>query len=131
MFFAKCKVVLKGMHVCPRRPSNTTDRKFIRYIIRYLPFIPFLLIPNFNFIVNFFSYSKSNENGIEIIDPYDAGIDVLDLNQGHHRSQRSIWDGLHFRLEAPSVDWQKRVGSKSIGASFGIVMMNFLDLAIG
>ena len=78
-----------------------------------------------------FAYSKTNENGIEITDPYDAGIDVLDLNQEHHISQRSIWDGLKFRLEAPSVDWQKRVGSRSIGASFGVVMMNFLDLAIG
>lgn len=66
-----------------------------------------------------------------MIDPYDAGIDVLDLSQGHHRSRRSIWDGWQFKLEAPSVDWQKLVGSKSIGASFGVIMMNLLDLVVG
>lgn len=66
-----------------------------------------------------------------MIDPYDAGIDVLDLAQGHHRSRRSIWDGLKFKLEAPSVDWRKLIGSKSIGASFGVIMMNLLDLVVG
>jgi hypothetical protein len=66
-----------------------------------------------------------------MIDPYNAGIDVMDLTQSHRRSRRSIWDGLKFRLEAPSVDWQKLVGSKSIGASFGVIMMNLLDLVVG
>lgn len=47
------------------------------------------------------------------------------------RSKRSIWDGLYFRLEAPSVDWRKLLGSTDIGASFGVIMLNLLDLAVG
>lgn len=82
-------------------------------------------------ILSVFSFSETSENGTAMIDPYDAGIDVLDLSQGHHRSRRSIWDGLKFKLEAPSVDWQKLIGSKSIGASFGVIMMNLLDLVVG
>lgn len=37
---------------------------------------------------------------------------------------------LDFKLEAPSVDWQKRVGSDAIGGSFGVLMLNFLHLQI-
>nr|XP_022327831.1 uncharacterized protein LOC111127102 [Crassostrea virginica] len=74
--------------------------------------------------------SETTDNGTSIVDPYDAGIDVFDLTRSHHRAQRSIWDGLRFKLEAPSVDWQKLVGSKSIGASFGVIMMNLLDLVV-
>ncbi|XP_053398133.1 uncharacterized protein LOC128556594 [Mercenaria mercenaria] len=44
-------------------------------------------------------------------------------------SRRSILDtALEFRLEAPGVDWRKQLGSSAIGASFGIVMENLLDL---
>lgn len=79
----------------------------------------------------FYFYSETTANGTVMIDPYDAGIDVMDLTHSHRRSRRSIWDGLKFRLEAPSVDWQKLIGSKSIGASFGVIMMNLLDLVVG
>lgn len=64
-------------------------------------------------------------------DPYDNGVDVIDLTSNHQRSRRSVWDGLKFRLEAPSVDWRKHIGTTDIGASFGVIMMNLLDLAIG
>lgn len=65
-------------------------------------------------------------------DPYDNGVGVMDLAQHNAgRSRRSIWDGLYFRLEAPSVDWRKLLGSTDIGASFGVIMMNLLDLSIG
>ncbi|XP_053390116.1 uncharacterized protein LOC128553035, partial [Mercenaria mercenaria] len=44
-------------------------------------------------------------------------------------SKRSILDAeLAFRLEAPGVDWRKQIGSSSIGASFGLIMENLLDL---
>ncbi|KAK3101652.1 hypothetical protein FSP39_005219 [Pinctada imbricata] len=48
----------------------------------------------------------------------------------HHRSKRGFWDGVEFRLEAPSVDWRKILGSEDIGASFGVIMINLLDLKI-
>ena len=35
-----------------------------------------------------------------------------------------------FKLEAPGVDWQKKIGSSAIGASFGIIMENLLDLRL-
>lgn len=63
--------------------------------------------------------------------PYDNGVDVIALTSSHQRSRRSVWDGLKFRLEAPSVDWRKHIGTTDIGASFGVIMMNLLDLAIG
>uniref|UniRef100_A0A8W8J8B9 Vitellogenin domain-containing protein n=1 Tax=Magallana gigas TaxID=29159 RepID=A0A8W8J8B9_MAGGI len=62
--------------------------------------------------------------------PYDNGVDVIGLTSSHQRSRRSVWDGLKFRLEAPSVDWRKHIGTTDIGASFGVIMMNLLDLAI-
>ncbi|XP_060577217.1 uncharacterized protein LOC132734490, partial [Ruditapes philippinarum] len=44
-------------------------------------------------------------------------------------AKRSILDlKLAFRLAAPGVDWRKMIGSESVGASFGIVMENLLDL---
>ncbi|XP_062616046.1 uncharacterized protein LOC134277751 [Saccostrea cucullata] len=71
-----------------------------------------------------------NESGYLDEDPYDSGIDVMDLSNNFRRERRSIWDGLKFRLEAPGVDWRKMIGSRSIGASFGVVMMNLMDLEV-
>lgn len=64
-------------------------------------------------------------------DPYHNGLDVINLASTHQRSRRSVWDGLKFKLEAPSVDWRKHIGSSALGASFGVIMLNLLDLAIG
>jgi hypothetical protein len=51
--------------------------------------------------------------------------------QMHHRSKRGFWEGLEFQLSTPSVDWRKKVGTKALGASFGVIMENYLDLKIG
>ncbi|XP_052806223.1 uncharacterized protein LOC128235441 [Mya arenaria] len=49
----------------------------------------------------------------------------------HDVSKRSIFDkSLAFKLEAPGVDWRKQIGSKTIGASFGLIMENLLDLQV-
>ncbi|KAK3589057.1 hypothetical protein CHS0354_008707 [Potamilus streckersoni] len=73
-------------------------------------------------------YTRSNGNGSYIVDPYESGI--VDI-QNHPISERGILDeGLKFRLEAPSVDWQKRLGTNDIGASFGLIMVNLFDLKI-
>ncbi|XP_045156811.2 uncharacterized protein LOC123523186 [Mercenaria mercenaria] len=45
--------------------------------------------------------------------------------------ERSIWEKyLKFKLEAPGVDWMKLVGSQKIGASFGVLMENLLDVKL-
>ena len=50
-------------------------------------------------------------------------------------SKRGVLDFLNFeikfRLEAPGVDWVRKIGSEDIGASFGVIMENLLDLKIG
>jgi hypothetical protein len=49
--------------------------------------------------------------------PYGTEVDI----QMHHRSKRGFWDGLEFKLSTPSVDWQKKVGTQALGASFGVM----------
>ncbi|CAH1242183.1 Hypp6491 [Branchiostoma lanceolatum] len=49
------------------------------------------------------------------------------------RTKRGLsdrWKGISFLLEAPGVDWKKIIGSSTIGASFGVIVRNRLDLAI-
>ncbi|WAR05128.1 hypothetical protein MAR_020497, partial [Mya arenaria] len=49
----------------------------------------------------------------------------------HDVGKRSILEkSLEFKLEAPGVDWRKEIGSKSMGASFGLIMENLLDLKV-
>ncbi|CAC5401161.1 unnamed protein product [Mytilus coruscus] len=48
----------------------------------------------------------------------------------HNIEKRSFFDGLQFRLEAPSVDWRRVLGSTDIGGSFGFIMSNYLALKI-
>ena len=67
-------------------------------------------------------------NGTYIEDPYESGIQEL---SPHHRSKRGIFKDINFRLQAPSVDWRKLLGSESVGAAFGVIMYNMLDLKIG
>ena len=113
-------------------PKGKMIAPFNRYVIKTLSKCLFIRCFIF-FIFNHceFKWSETTDNGTSIVDPYDAGIDVLDIIRNHHRAQRSIWDGLTFKLEAPGVNWQELVGSKSIGASFGVIMMNLLDLVVG
>ncbi|XP_021353372.1 uncharacterized protein LOC110450253 [Mizuhopecten yessoensis] len=63
-----------------------------------------------------------------IVDPYSAGIyDV----QPHNRRRRGGNEPfLEFNLQAPSVDFRKLLGSESLGASFGVIMVNMLDINI-
>ena len=51
-----------------------------------------------------------------------------------HRMKRSfeetisrIWEGFQFKLETPSENWSKQVGKPLIGASFGVIISNFMD----
>ncbi|CAG2196998.1 unnamed protein product [Mytilus edulis] len=47
------------------------------------------------------------------------------------RQKRGFWeDGFKFRIATPSVDWLKKVGNKELGASFGIIIENYLDLKV-
>lgn len=73
------------------------------------------------------SHSKQVENGTAIIDPYVSGIEEY---KPHARRKRDLFDGISFRLEAPSVDWRMLLGSESVGAAFGLIMYNLLDLNI-
>jgi hypothetical protein len=68
----------------------------------------------------------SNETGI--IDLYASDMHVVGIE---HRTKRGFFEGLHFRLQAPGIDWRKMLGTEDIGASFGIIIQNYLDLQIG
>ena len=43
----------------------------------------------------------------------------------------NIWKGFQFRLETPSVDWQKHLGGSNLGASIGVIVRNLFDINIG
>ncbi|XP_052074035.1 uncharacterized protein LOC127711918 [Mytilus californianus] len=71
-------------------------------------------------------------NGTGISDPYESGIMEI---APHSREKRSLafldkFPKINFRLEAPSVDWRKILGSQKIGAAFGVIMYNLLDLTV-
>ena len=49
----------------------------------------------------------------------------------HRRSASNPFEHvLNYNLAAPSVDWKKMLGSKDIGASFGVIMINFMALKV-
>ena len=39
-----------------------------------------------------------------------------------------IWKGFYFKIETPSLEWRKMIGSEFIGASMGIDIKNFLEV---
>ncbi|XP_078573994.1 uncharacterized protein LOC144860567 isoform X3 [Branchiostoma floridae x Branchiostoma japonicum] len=39
-----------------------------------------------------------------------------------------LFKPFHFRLETPSMDWHKRIGSSKVGASMGLVIRNEMEL---
>ncbi|XP_064646638.1 uncharacterized protein LOC135499666 isoform X2 [Lineus longissimus] len=47
----------------------------------------------------------------------------------HHRERRDI-KLFNFELKSPSIDWRKMLGSKSIGASFGLIIKNQMNIKI-
>ncbi|XP_035662464.1 uncharacterized protein LOC118406510 [Branchiostoma floridae] len=56
---------------------------------------------------------------------------VTDL--GHSRGKRGLadlFDPILFKLQSPACDWKKIIGSEDIGASFGLIIKNGLDLNI-
>lgn len=90
-----------------------------------------------------FEYLNSNEFDRVISESVDSNdlsntssnITPLDRDmtavENHHRSRRGLFDSLELLLKTPSVDWQKQLGSKQIGASFGLTIKNELDIKIG
>ncbi|XP_060567959.1 uncharacterized protein LOC132726631 [Ruditapes philippinarum] len=61
----------------------------------------------------------------------DSGSKELDGSENSNIQKRSIFDKkFKFKLQAPGVDWMKQVGSRSIGASFGVLMENMLDMEL-
>ncbi|CAG2251005.1 unnamed protein product [Mytilus edulis] len=75
---------------------------------------------------------REDVNGTGVIDPYESGVMEI---APHLREKRSVgflekFPKINFRLEAPSVDWRKMLGSESVGAAFGVIMYNMLDLLI-
>ena len=58
----------------------------------------------------------------------------LRLKDNRRFKRRSVSDflkKLNFKLELPGIDWGTRVGSKNLGASFGIRMKNKMELKTG
>ncbi|XP_078336896.1 uncharacterized protein LOC144626511 [Crassostrea virginica] len=70
-----------------------------------------------------------NERSEIVDDPYNAGIDMLDFSDEHIRTKRSS-PNQRFKIHATNVDWRKMIGSPDVGASFGVVLKNTLDLKI-
>ncbi|XP_066298079.1 uncharacterized protein [Branchiostoma lanceolatum] len=60
---------------------------------------------------------------------------VNQTNMAEEREKRGLSDtieklfkGFYFKLETPSYDWHKRIGSSKIGASMGLVIRNKMEL---
>ena len=62
------------------------------------------------------------------IDP--SAVDVTAVAT-HHRGRRDLFEDYFLKLQSPSIEWQKVLGSSKIGASFGLTIRNALDVKIG
>ncbi|ESO82597.1 hypothetical protein LOTGIDRAFT_236952 [Lottia gigantea] len=71
--------------------------------------------------------SSYNESSI-YFNPWDLDSQEASIHSRHRRS--FIDEGFTFILQSPSVDFKKMLGSTKIGASFGVLMKNLLDLKI-
>lgn len=53
----------------------------------------------------------------------------------HLRKKRGFFEdfmkGFSFRIEPPGVDFRKMLGSKDVGASFGVIIKNNVYLKVG
>ncbi|CAG2233862.1 unnamed protein product [Mytilus edulis] len=71
-------------------------------------------------------------NNSETVDPYSSDIKLISL---HPRTKRGFIDkfmkGFSFKIEPPGVNWKKVLGSKAVGASFGIIIENYIHLKAG
>ena len=53
------------------------------------------------------------------------------MRRGLKETIGRIWKGFEFELKSPSKFWQKKIGSKNVGASFGLIIKNQMELKIG
>ena len=44
---------------------------------------------------------------------------------------QALEQGIRVTIRPPEIDWHKVIGSKDIGASFGLVMRNLIDFKLG
>ncbi|KAJ8320504.1 hypothetical protein KUTeg_002091 [Tegillarca granosa] len=95
--------------------------------VRYEALLLYQAHPKSRMITPLNNKFSTKDNKTSVIDPYSSGITDVDF---HHIQRRSVWKGLEFRLQSPSVDWLKMIGSTTVGASFGIIMANLLDFKI-
>lgn len=75
---------------------------------------------------------RYNGNNSETVDPYSSDIKLIGL---HPRMKRGLFDdfmqGFQFKLKLPGVIWKKDLGSEDVGASFGIIVDNYIHLKAG
>lgn len=43
---------------------------------------------------------------------------------------QDILAALSFKVEVPGIDWSKEIGTKDIGAGFGLVIRNKMELQL-
>ena len=60
-----------------------------------------------------------------------SSVEHRRMRRGLKEIASRIWKGFTFNLATPSKDWQKKIGGKSLGASFGLVFKNALNIKIG
>jgi hypothetical protein len=44
---------------------------------------------------------------------------------------QTLEEGIHVPIKLPGIEWDKTLGTKDIGASFGLHIRNMLDLKLG
>ncbi|VDI25865.1 Hypothetical predicted protein, partial [Mytilus galloprovincialis] len=75
--------------------------------------------------------TRSVGNNSETVNPYSSDIKHVGL---HLRKKRGFFEdfmkGFNFKIEPPGVDFRKMLGSKDIGASFGIIIKNNMYLKV-
>ena len=57
-------------------------------------------------------------------------VDHVRIKRGIIDTIKRIWKGFHWKLETPSMDWSKAIGGSKLGASFGLIIKNFLEIDI-
>ncbi|XP_045189288.2 uncharacterized protein LOC123546793 [Mercenaria mercenaria] len=56
---------------------------------------------------------------------------VVRVKRGALQTLQELEQGIYFHVEPPGIDWDKTIGTKDIGASFGLHIRNVLDLRLG
>ena len=77
----------------------------------------------FSQCISIYRLSEASKSKRNTVGPHTHAI--------HRRSASNPFDQvLNYNLAAPSVDWKNVIGSKDIGASFGVIMINFMALKV-